>query len=172
VLAAVLLKLGTYGLVRIAMPMFPDALRSWAVALVVLGVVSALWGALAALAQTDLKRMVAYSSVNHMGYVVLAVGAAGLVSAGSDDAARATAVSGAVTQMVSHGLLTGALFLLAGVVWRRTRDYDLDAYGGWWWPPSARSACPVCPGSWLSCRSSQADWPPPLGPRPRCWASC
>jgi NADH-quinone oxidoreductase subunit M len=117
VLAAVLLKLGTYGLVRIAMPMFPDALRSWAVALVVIGVVSALWGALAALAQTDLKRMVAYSSVNHMGYVVLAVGAAGLVGAGSDSgaAARATAVSGAVTQMVSHGLLTGALFLLAGV---------------------------------------------------------
>ena len=132
VLAGVLLKMGTYGFVRIAMPMLPEAWRDWAWVIIVVGIVSVVYGALVALAQTNFKRMVAYTSVNHMGYIVLAVGAAGLVGAGSDSgaAARATAVSGAVTQMVSHGLLTGALFLLAGVVWRRTRDYDLDAYGG------------------------------------------
>ncbi len=130
VLAAVLLKMGTYGFVRIGMPMLPQAWRAWAVALVVVGLVSVLWGALVALAQTDLKRMVAYSSVNHMGYVVLAVGAAGVVSGPSDLDSRSIAVSGAVTQMVSHGLLTGALFLLAGVVWSRRRSYDLDRYGG------------------------------------------
>ena len=133
VLAGVMLKLGTYGLVRIAMPMFPDALRAWAPVLVAVGIVSVLWGALVALAQTDLKRMIAYTSVNHMGYVVLAVGAAGLLGGepGADTAeVRRTAVTGAVTQMVSHGLLTSALFLLAGVVWERRRSYALAEYGG------------------------------------------
>jgi NADH-quinone oxidoreductase subunit M len=132
VLAAVLLKMGTYGFVRIGMPMLPDAWRSWAPVLVAVGLVSVLWGALVALAQTDLKRMIAYTSVNHMGYVVLAVGAAGVLADGSTsaEAARATAVSGAVTQMVSHGLLTGALFLLAGAVWERRQRYAMDEYGG------------------------------------------
>ena len=130
VLAAVLLKMGTYGFVRIGMPMLPEAWRAWAWTLVAVGLASIVWGALVALAQTDLKRMIAYTSVNHMGYVVLAVGAAGL-AAGPDAAeARSTAVSGAVTQMVSHGLLTGALFLLAGIVWTRHETYDLGAYGG------------------------------------------
>ncbi len=132
VLAAVLLKMGTYGFVRIGMPMLPDAWRAWAWVLVAVGLVSVLWGALVALAQTDLKRMIAYTSVNHMGYVVLAVGAAGLLGDGAAASAeaRATAVSGAVTQMVSHGLLTAALFLLAGSVWERRRSYDLGRYGG------------------------------------------
>ncbi len=131
VLAGVMLKLGTYGFVRIAMPMLPEAWRAWAPVLVAVGVVSVLWGALVALAQSDLKRMVAYTSVNHMGYVVLAVGAAGMLGDGpADDGARATAVTGAATQMVSHGLLTSALFLLAGVLWTRRESYDLAAYGG------------------------------------------
>ncbi len=129
VLAGVLLKMGTYGFVRIAMPMLPDAWRSWAVVAVVVGVVSILYGALVALAQANLKRMIAYTSVSHMGYVLLAVGAAGLTG-GSDAQARSVAVSGAVTQMVSHGLVTGALFLLAGVLQDRAGTYDLDAYGG------------------------------------------
>lgn len=129
VLAGVLLKMGTYGFVRIAMPMLPDAWRDWAWVVVAVGVVSVLYGALVALAQTDLKRMIAYTSVNHMGYVVLAVGAAGVV-AGSDEQARAVAVTGAVTQMVSHGLITGALFLLAGVLHDRAATYDMAAYGG------------------------------------------
>ena len=132
VLAGVMLKLGTYGFVRIAMPMFPEAWRAWAPTLIVVGVVSVFWGALVALAQTDLKRMIAYTSVNHMGYVLIGLGAVGLLGDGSaaTDEARRTAVSGAVTQMVSHGLLTGALFLLAGVVWARRQDYGLDSYGG------------------------------------------
>ena len=129
VLAGVLLKMGTYGFVRIAMPMLPEAWRAWAWVIIVVGVVSVLYGALVALAQTDFKRMVAYTSVNHMGYVVLAVGAAGVV-AGSDAEARAMAVTGAVTQMVAHGLITGALFLLAGVLHDRAGTYDMGAYGG------------------------------------------
>lgn len=129
VLAAVLLKMGTYGFVRVAMPMLPDTWRDWAVPIVVVGVVSVLYGALVALAQTNLKRMIAYTSVNHMGYVVLGVGVAGLV-APTDMVARQVAVTGAVTQMVAHGLITGALFLLAGVLHQRRASYDLDGYGG------------------------------------------
>jgi NADH-quinone oxidoreductase subunit M len=129
ILAAVLLKLGTYGFVRIAMPLLPDTWRRYALVFVVVGVVSVLYGALVALAQTNFKRMVAYTSVNHMGYIILAVGAAGTV-AGSDEQARALAVTGALTQMVSHGLITGALFLLAGVLYDRGRTYDMDRYGG------------------------------------------
>jgi NADH-quinone oxidoreductase subunit M len=129
VLAAVLLKMGTYGFLRIALPMLPDAWREWALAFVVLGVVSVLYGALVALAQRNFKRLVAYTSVNHMGYILLAVGAAGLV-AGSDAQARSVAISGAVVQMVSHGLITGALFLLAGVLFSRGGTYDLHAFGG------------------------------------------
>ncbi|MFC0005559.1 complex I subunit 4 family protein [Micromonospora siamensis] len=129
VLAGILLKMGTYGFVRIAMPLLPDAWRRYAWVVVVVGVVSVLYGALVALAQSNFKRMVAYTSVNHMGYIVLAVGAAGLV-AGSDAQARAVAVTGAVTQMVSHGLITAALFLLAGVLHHRGGTYRMDAYGG------------------------------------------
>lgn len=129
ILAGVLLKMGTYGFVRIAMPMLPEAWRSWAWVVVVVGVVSVLYGALVALAQTNLKRMVAYTSVNHMGYVVLAVGAAGVITQDSAQA-RGVAVTGAVTRMVSHGLVTGALFLLAGVLHDRARTYDMDSFGG------------------------------------------
>ncbi|GAT07986.1 NADH-quinone oxidoreductase subunit M [Mycolicibacterium novocastrense] len=129
VLAGVLLKMGTYGFVRIAMPMLPQAWRDWAWLIVAVGVVSVLYGALVALAQNNIKRMIAYTSVNHMGYIVMAVGAAGLV-AGDTAEARSVAVTGAVTQMVSHGLITAALFLLAGVLYDRAGSYDLDGYGG------------------------------------------
>ena len=140
VLAGVMLKMGTYGFVRIAMPMLPAAWRDWAWVIIAVGIVSVLYGALVALAQTDLKRMIAYTSVNHMGYVVLAVGAAGVV-AGSDEQARSVAVTGAVTQMVSHGLITGALFLLAGVLYDRTATYDMGAYGGLAKPAPRFAAC-------------------------------
>lgn len=129
ILAGVLLKLGTYGFLRIAMPILPNAWRDWAWVIIVVGVVSVLYGALVALAQQNFKRMIAYTSVNHMGYIVLAVGAAGLIST-SDSQAQALATTGAVTQMVSHGLITGALFLLAGVLHDRGGTYDLGAYGG------------------------------------------
>ena len=129
VLAGVLLKMGTYGFVRIAMSLLPDAWRSWAWIIVAVGIVSVLYGALVALAQTDVKRMIAYTSVNHMGYVVLAVGAAGVVSDSSAQAQQ-LAVTGAVVQMVSHGLITSALFLLAGVLYERRQSYDLNSFGG------------------------------------------
>ncbi len=129
VLAAVLLKMGTYGFVRIAMPMLPEAWRAWAWVIVAVGIVSVVYGALVALAQSNLKRMIAYTSVNHMGYIALAVGAAGILAVDTAQA-RSIAVSGAVTQMVSHGLITGALFLLAGVFQDRAATYDLDSYGG------------------------------------------
>ena len=129
ILAGVLLKMGTYGFVRIAMPLLPAEWRRYALVIVVIGVISVLYGALIALAQTNFKRMIAYTSVNHMGYVLLAVGAAGFV-ASSDDQARQLAVTGAVTQMVSHGLITGALFLLTGVLYDRGQSYEIAEYGG------------------------------------------
>ncbi|MDN5791064.1 MAG: NADH-quinone oxidoreductase subunit M [Micrococcales bacterium] len=129
VLAGVLLKMGTYGFVRIAMPILPEAWRAWAWVIIVVGIVSVLYGALVALAQSNLKRMVAYTSVNHMGYIVVAVGAAGLI-AGDTAAARSVAVTGAVTQMVSHGLITSALFLLVGTLRQRAGTYEMGEYGG------------------------------------------
>lgn len=129
VLAGVLLKMGTYGFLRIAMPMLPEAWRSVSWVIIAVGVVSVVYGALVALAQTNLKRMIAYTSVNHMGYIVMAVGAAGLV-AGDTAEARSIAITGAVTQMVSHGLITSALFLLAGVLHDRAGTYEMERYGG------------------------------------------
>ena len=127
VLAGVLLKLGTYGLVRFALQMTPDAFRSAAPLVIAFAVFSALYGALAALAQSDLKRMVAYTSVNHMAYVVLGVAAA---AAAGDAAARSLALDGAVLQMVSHGLVTGALFLLVGMVQDRTGTGEMGRLSG------------------------------------------
>ncbi|HJT78094.1 MAG TPA: NADH-quinone oxidoreductase subunit M [Gemmataceae bacterium] len=129
ILAGVLLKMGTYGFVRIAMPLLPGSWRHYALVIVVIGALSVVYGALVALGQTDFKRMIAYTSVNHMGYIILAVGAAGTL-AGSDAQARSLAVTGAVTQMVSHGLITGALFLLTGVLYDRGQTYAMDAYSG------------------------------------------
>jgi NADH-quinone oxidoreductase subunit M len=90
-------------------------------------VASALYGAFVALAQTDLKRMVAYTSVNHMGYVILAIAAA---AAASDQRVRTLALDGAVLQMVSHGLVTGALFLLVGALQDRAGTREMGAFGG------------------------------------------
>ena len=129
VLAGVLLKMGTYGFVRIAMPILPATWRSWAWGILLVGLVSVLYGALVALAQTDLKRMIAYTSVNHMGYIIMALGAVGLVTQSTADA-TSIAVTGAVVQMVSHGLITAALFLLTGVMHTRTGSYQISAYGG------------------------------------------
>ena len=129
ILAGVLLKMGTYGMVRIPLQMMAETFQRYAVWLAVVAVVSILYGALVAFGQDDLKRRIAYTSVNHMGYSVLGIAAAGGLLAG-DEAARSLALTGATVEMVAHGLITGALFLLTGSVWQRTREYDLDAYGG------------------------------------------
>ena len=129
ILAGVRLKMGTYGFVRIAMPMLPGTWRRYAAVFVIVGVVSVIYGALVALAQASFKRMIAYTSVNHMGYILLAAGAAGILAHGEAQA-RSLAVTGAVTQMVSHGLLTGALFLLSGVLYDRGGTYDMADWSG------------------------------------------
>lgn len=127
VLAGVLLKLGTYGFVRFSLQMTPAAFRDAALVVAVIAVFSALYGAFVALAQTDLKRMIAYTSVNHMGYVILGLAAA---AATADTGTRALAIDGAVLQMVSHGLVTGALFLIVGTLQERAETREMAAFGG------------------------------------------
>ncbi|MDX1656400.1 MAG: NADH-quinone oxidoreductase subunit M, partial [Candidatus Competibacteraceae bacterium] len=130
ILAGIMLKMGAYGLIRIGLGMLPETFAYFAPLVVVIGVVSVIYGALVALAQTDLKRLIAYTSVNHMGYVILAIGAAAWVAGDTSLQARTLAINGAVLQMVSHGLITGSLFLLAGVLWHRAYSFDLDGFGG------------------------------------------
>ena len=127
ILAGIMLKFGTYGLVRFALQMTPEAFREAGIVVLVFGVVSAIYGAFAALAQTDLKRLVAYTSVNHMGYVIVGVSAAALTL---DPAVRATALDGAVLQMFSHGLVTGALFFLVGMIQERAHTREMGEFGG------------------------------------------
>ncbi|HEY3315734.1 MAG TPA: NADH-quinone oxidoreductase subunit M [Bacillota bacterium] len=128
-LAGVLLKMGTYGFFRIALPTLPDAARAWAPIFAVLGVINIVYGALVAMAQTDLKKMVAYSSINHMGYVMLGLAAA--MAAGPGNAAAAQmAITGAAYQMFAHGLSSGMLFLMVGVVYDRTHTRDMGKLSG------------------------------------------
>jgi len=127
-LAGVLLKMGTYGLVRVNLQMLPGAFAEYALPVAILGLVSALYGALVALAQRDLKRLIAYTSVNHMGYVVIGVAAA--AAPGISATARDLAIDGAVLQMIAHGIVTGALFFVAGFIVARAGTRDLDALSG------------------------------------------
>jgi NADH-quinone oxidoreductase subunit M len=127
-LAGVLLKMGTYGLVRVNLQMLPEAFAEYALPIALLGVASVLYGAFVALAQTDLKRLVAYTSVNHMGYVVIAVAAA--ATTGISTRARDLVIDGAVLQMVAHGLVTATLFFVAGFVKERAGTRDLRRLSG------------------------------------------
>ncbi len=129
ILAGVLLKMGTFGMIRIPLSMMRDTFRSGALALAILAVVSIVYGALVALGQSDLKRRIAYTSINHMGYTVLGVAVAGGLASG-EQAGRSLALTGATVEMIAHGLITGALFLMAGSFWARTENYDIDHYGG------------------------------------------
>jgi NADH-quinone oxidoreductase subunit M len=121
ILAGVLLKMGAYGYLRFALPLFPDAVPLFAPWLSILALVGIIYGALVALAQEDIKSLVAYSSVAHMGFIVLGT-----------FALTRQAVGGAVLQMVNHGLSTGALFLLVGVLYERRHTRLLSEYGGIW----------------------------------------
>ncbi len=119
ILAGVLLKMGGYGMIRILVTIFPQQARNYAPWLVALAVVSVLYGAAVTLRQTDLKRLIAYSSVSHMGYVLLGI-----------FALTTTSLTGATFQMFSHGLVTGLLFALVGLVYEKCHNRDLRQLGG------------------------------------------
>ncbi len=118
-LASVMLKMGTYGLLRFCVPMFPNAARQCAGWIVTLAIIGIVYGALVAMVQPNMKKLVAYSSVSHLGFVVL--GIFSFTQQGFD---------GAVYQMLAHGISTGALFLLVGFLYERRHSLDIDAYGG------------------------------------------
>lgn len=127
ILAGVLLKLGAYGFLRLVLPLYPVEAKIFAGALALLATAAIVFGAFGSYGQTDFKRLVAYSSVNHMGFVVLGIAAAGLAS-GTIDAQ--IAMSGAVLQMFNHGLSAAGMFFLVGVIYERTHTRDLNQYGG------------------------------------------
>ncbi len=126
ILAGILLKLGAYGFIRFALQMTPGAFQQFASYVIVIAVFTALYGALVALAQSDIKRMVAYTSVNHMGYMVFGVAAAAAVGTGT----QTSALDGATLQMISHGVVTGVLFLLVGALQDRTQTREMADMGG------------------------------------------
>ena len=133
ILAGVLLKLGAYGFIRVLMPIFPDVMAVYAgLVIAVLAVIGIVYGAFVSMAQTDLKRLIAYSSVNHMGYAMLGIAAAALVPVGLKEYtdARAIALNGAVLQMFNHGIITGGLFLMVGMLYERAHTRQVDAFGG------------------------------------------
>jgi len=119
ILAGVMLKMGTYGLLRWTIPLFPEASEYWAWLFMLVGTVGIVYGALVAMVQTDIKKLVAYSSVSHMGYIIL-----GLF------AFNHYGIAGGLYQMLNHGISTGALFLLVGMIYERTHSREISKYGG------------------------------------------
>ena len=121
ILAGVLLKMGTYGFVRFNIPMFPDAAVKAAPWMALLAVIGIIYGAAVSYAQQDIKKLVAYSSVSHLGFVML-----GLF------ALHPQGIQGGILQMINHGLSTGALFIIVGMIYERRHTRDVDAFGGLW----------------------------------------
>jgi len=119
ILAGVMLKLGTYGFLRFVLPLFPEAVESWGCWISILGLIGIIYGAWVAMVQPDIKKLVAYSSVSHMGYVILGLFALNIYG-----------VTGAYYQMLNHGISTGALFLLVGMIYERTHSREIKEYGG------------------------------------------
>lgn len=119
ILAGILLKMGTYGLIRISFPIFPELAQKYAFWLAILAFINIVYGALCAMAQTDFKKLIAYSSVSHMGIVLLGM-----------SALNTQGMMGAVFQMFNHGTITAMLFLIVGVIYDRTHTRDLTAFGG------------------------------------------
>jgi len=119
ILAGVLLKMGTYGFMKLGFPLFPEAARAMMPMIMTLAVVSIVYGACLALVQTDIKKIIAYSSISHLGYVMLGLASLDLIG-----------IQGAILQMVSHGLVAGGLFLLVGMIYERTHSRAVADYGG------------------------------------------
>lgn len=111
--------MGAYGLLRISYSILPEAAIYFALPLAIIALINIVYGAFVAMAQTDLKKMVAYSSINHMGYVLLGMAAL-----------NADGIRGAILQMFNHGIITGSLFLLVGVIYDRAHTRDINAFGG------------------------------------------
>ena len=126
-LAGIQLKLGAYGLIAVMLPALPGTVSRYGWPLLALGIVTLIYGALAALAQDDFKRLVAYTSINHMGYVLIGVAVAALAA---EPATRELALNGAALQAVSHGLLTGGMFFLAGMLGERAGTREVGRFGG------------------------------------------
>jgi NADH-quinone oxidoreductase subunit M len=119
ILAGVLLKLGGFGLIRYCLQLYPDAAHTYAPLIIILSLIAIIYGAIVAMVQPDLKKLVAYSSVSHMGFVTLGI-----------FVFQEQAMDGAILQMINHGLITGALFLLVGVIYERTHDRTIAKLGG------------------------------------------
>lgn len=119
ILAGVLLKLGGYGFIRFSLPMFPAASAEWAWLVFGLSMIAVVYTSLVALVQADMKKLIAYSSVAHMGYVTMGI-----------FAVNQQGLDGAIFQMISHGFISGALFLCVGVIYDRMHTREIDAYGG------------------------------------------
>jgi NADH-quinone oxidoreductase subunit M len=119
ILAGILLKMGAYGFLRISLPMFPDAVKLFFLPMLILSVVAIIYGAYVTLMQKDMKRLIAYSSVSHMGFVTL-----GIFTLNN------TGIEGGILQMINHGIITGALFLCIGMIYERTHTRLIDDYGG------------------------------------------
>jgi NADH-quinone oxidoreductase subunit M len=130
ILAAILLKMGTYGFLRFALPLFPDAAVAAAPTIIALAVIGIVYGAVVAMMQADVKKLVAYSSVSHLGFVML-----GLF------VLDAQGIQGGIYQMLNHGLSTGALFLLVGMIYDRRHSRMIDDFGGLWKQLPLFSAC-------------------------------
>lgn len=137
-LAGILLKMGAYGLIRFCFTLFPGGMAQFAGVLAVLAVINILYGAAICLVQTDMKKLIAYSSVSHMGIILLGVAAAagagnGIFQgalAGGDEAFRQVALTGATVQMFSHGIITGMLFFCVGVVYDMAHTREINIFGG------------------------------------------
>jgi NADH-quinone oxidoreductase subunit M len=121
VLAGLLLKTGAYGLLRFVLPLFPDAVATIGPVMLVLGVIGIIYGAVLAFGQTDLKRLVAYTSVSHMGFVLIGIFSGDQI-----------ALTGAIMQMVAHGISTGGLFIIAGMIQERVHTRQMSSLGGFW----------------------------------------
>jgi len=130
ILAGVLLKLGAYGFLRLVLPLYPAQAQAFAWVLALLAVAAIVFGAFASWGQTDFKRLVAYSSVNHMGFVVLGIAAAAWARGTACAADAVIAMNGAVLQMFNHGLSAAGMFFLVGVLYERTHTRELNDYGG------------------------------------------
>lgn len=119
ILAGVMLKMGTYGFMRFAIPLFPDVVQDWSWLFLYLGTIGIIYGSLVAMVQTDIKKLVAYSSVAHMGYIIVGLFALNIYG-----------FTGSLYQMLNHGISTGALFLLVGMIYERTHTRKISEYGG------------------------------------------